>query len=234
MQNTAPITDIELAIGKMLESLKRKGQRILITIDEVSNSQNMRTFASAFQILVRQDLPVYLLMTGLYENVNELQNEKNLTFLYRAPKIELGPLNLGTIANNYKTNFDLEDFDAVQMARLTKGYSFAFQVLGYLTWRNHGDYQGIIPQYKQYLEEYVYEKLWSELSATDKKVAYAIAHTEDGKIIQVRENTGMSTNQFNPYRKRLIQKGIITGESRGYVSFVLPLFKEFVLERYDA
>lgn len=234
VKNTAPVTDIELAVGKMLESLKRKGQKILITIDEVSNSKNMRTFASTFQILLRQELPVYLLMTGLYENINELQNEKNLTFLYRAPKIELGPLNLGTIAHNYKVNFDLSEPAALQMAKLTKGYSFAFQVLGYLTWKNNGDYQTIIPQYKQYLEEYVYEKLWSELSATDKRVAYGLASTQDGKIAQVRENISMSTNQFNPYRRRLIHKGIISGPSRGYIAFTLPLFREFVLEVYEA
>ena len=41
----------------------------------------------------------------------------------------------------------------------------------------------------------------------------------------------METNEFNPYRKRLIKKGILSGETRGYVSFTLPLFSEYVLER---
>lgn len=57
------------------------------------------------------------------------------------------------------------------MARLTMGYPFAFQVLGYLTRNNHGDYKSILPQYEQYLSEFVYDKLWSELSAKDKMVA---------------------------------------------------------------
>ena len=233
VKNSAPISDIETAVSRMLESINKQEKRLLITIDEVSNTKNMRTFASAFQILLRKDLPIYLLMTGLYENINELRNEKNLTFLYRAPKIELGSLNIGAIADNYKSNFKIEESDALEMARLTMGYSFAFQVLGYLTWKNDGRFREIIPTYRQYLEEYVYEKLWSELSPTDKKVSYAIAKTSDGKIIQVRENIGMTTNQFNPYRKRLIQKGIISGDEHGYVSFTLPFFKEYVLENYD-
>lgn len=44
------------------------------------------------------------------------------------------------------------------MAGLTKGYPFAFQVLGYLTWNNGGDYNGILGEYEQYLSEFVYDK----------------------------------------------------------------------------
>mgnify|MGYP000629942261 len=42
----------------------------------------------------------------------------------------------------------------------------------------------------------------------------------------------METNEFNPYRKRLIRKGIVSGEKRGYVYFTLPLFEEYVIENY--
>ena len=54
--------------------------------------------------------------------------------------------------------------EALQMAKETKGYPFAFQVLGYLCWRNEAEWTEVLPEYSQYLEEYVYEKLWSELS----------------------------------------------------------------------
>ena len=33
----------------------------------------------------------------------------------------------------------------------TKGYPFAFQVLGYLTWNHEGDYEAVIDEYEQYL-----------------------------------------------------------------------------------
>ena len=75
--------------------MTKKKKRLLITIDEVTNTKKMRIFASAFQIFVRQDYPIFLLMTGLYENIHELQNEKSLTFLYRAPKLRLGLLDNG-------------------------------------------------------------------------------------------------------------------------------------------
>ena len=79
-----PLTDTETAIITILEKLKKQDKRLLITIDEVTNNDYMKVFAGSFQIFVRQDLPVFLLATGLYENIDELQNEKNLTFLFRA------------------------------------------------------------------------------------------------------------------------------------------------------
>lgn len=229
---TTPVTDIETALTRMLESLKKHGKRVLIAIDEVISTPNMRVFANAFQIFIRQDLPVFLLMTGLYENINALQNEKSLTFLYRAPKLELEPLNIGAVARNYKKTFRLDDPTALKMAKLTRGYSFAFQVLGYFTWENDGRPEDVLDDYRQYLEDYVYEKIWSELSKGDKKILYGIAQSATGKISDIREILHMETNQFNPYRKRLLKKGIINGDERGYVRFVLPLFEQFVLENY--
>lgn len=135
IEGTQPITDAETAIIKILERLKKGGKRLLITIDEMTNSEYMKVFAGAFQIFVRQELPVFLLGTGLYENIEELQNEKSLTFLYRAPKIQLKPLNNVAIINKYKTIFNISAEQASQMTGLTKGYPFAFQVLGYLKWR---------------------------------------------------------------------------------------------------
>ena len=230
VKGEAPIADIDTAVTKMLGSIKKKGKRVLITIDEVVSSKYIKEFAASFQILLRQDLPVYLIMTGLYDNINHLQNEKSLTFLYRAPKIELEPLNIGAIANNYSEKLKISRTQALEMARLTKGYSFAFQVLGYYTWENGGDYQGILTRYRQYLEEYVYEKVWDELSAGDRKILIAMAKIGSDKIADIRNELNMTSNEFNPYRKRLIKKGIIKGSTRGIVSFCLPLFDEYILD----
>ena len=88
-----PITDIVVALRRMLERICHSGKRVLITVDEASATPRFRAFASQFQIFIRENLNVFLLMTGLYENIAQLQNSKNLTFLYRAPKVDLKPLN---------------------------------------------------------------------------------------------------------------------------------------------
>lgn len=232
-KGAAPIIEIETALQKMLLSLKKKGKRLLISVDEVTNTPQMRAFAAAFQIFLRQDLPVYLLMTGLYENVSALQDEKSLTFLYRAPKIHLGPLNMGAIAEDYRAVLGLSEQDGLILAKLTKGYSFAFQVLGYFAWENADDPQTSQRLARQYLDEYAYDKVWSELSRKDREVLYGIAQVKSGRISEIRELLGLSTNEFNPYRQRLIRKGIISGEERGYVRLLLPFFDQYVLAHYD-
>lgn len=214
----------------MLESLARRGKKILVTVDEVTSTDNMRVFSSAFQILIRQDLPLFLVMTGLFSNIRKLQDEKALTFLYRAPRIEMKPLNIGVIAQNYQANFGIDDDKALNMAKLTKGYPFAFQVLGYFTWEHKGLNDETLADFKQYLDDCAYEKIWSEFSDTDRRVAAAIARTEGGKIADVRKALSMDTNQFNPYRDRLIKRGAVNGGVRGHVSFTLPLFERYVIE----
>lgn len=233
IDGTTPIADDETAIIRMMESVKRKGKRVLVTVDEVTNNENVRKFAAAFQIFVRAELPIFLLMTGLYENVDDLRNVKSLTFLYRAPRVQLQPLNVSAIAGRYRKVFQMEEEESYRMARLTKGYAFAFQVLGYLTFQSDSHwYQDVLMEYRQYLDDFVYEKLWSELSEKDKEVARGIAETATGSSADVREYLDMTSNSLAQYRRRLIKKGIVSGEEHGRMIFSLPLFEEFVKDQY--
>ena len=224
----------QITIKEALTALKKHNKKLLICIDEVISNDYMKEFSSIFQILLREDFPIYLLMTGLYENINDLRNEKNLTFLYRAPEIRLKALNPTAIAENYMTNLRVTKDDAIQMANLTKGYSFAFQVLGYFTFRHDGDYKSAMSEYRQYLEDYVYEKLWSELSATDKSFLYAIAKSETGKAKEIKDFLGWANNKYTPYRDRLIKKMLINGTEYGYIKITLPLFEDYIIRSYQA
>ena len=230
VDGSSPISDPEIALERMLDTMKKHRKRLLIAIDEVVNNQTMRVFASVFQILLRKELPVFLLMTGLFENIRALQDQKTLTFLYRAPRIALQPLNIGIMADRYQAVFDLNQEKALQMAKYTKGYPFAFQLLGYFTWQFPEDEKEVHSLCKQYLTEYVYEKVWSEMSDRDRKVAEAMAKVPDGNIREIRSLLNMETNQFNPYRIRLIRKGIADGSTYGKLKFALPLFDSFVVE----
>ena len=227
-----PITNIQVALSRMFESLQKNNKKVLITIDEATNNSHMRKFASLFQILARQNLPVYLLMTGLYEQIYELQNEKTLTFLYRAPKILLSPLSISVMASNYHKNLPIDLDTAIELARLTKGYSFAFQVFGYFVYQEKAFNEEAVLLAQQYIEENAYEKIWSELSQKDREVTYAIAKSKDGKILNIRSLLEMDSFQFTPYRTRLIRKGIINGDTHGYVYFTLPLFEKYVIANY--
>lgn len=224
------ITDIEVALDKIIEKVTSSEKKILILVDEVTNNNYVKTFASVFQMLLRHDYPIFMIMTGLYNNISELQNSKSLTFLYRTPKIELEPLNKTAIKNRYKEIFDLEEETALQMADMTKGYPFAFQVLGYLFWNDSKrKLQNIINEYDQYLEEFVYKKIWSELSEKDKELAIGISkYQEPVKIRDIILTLGWNNSTMSLYKDRLKKKGILDTSTYGYVSFTLPRFEKFI------
>ena len=233
IENAAPVTDVEDMVAKKLDQIRKQGMRLLITIDEVVYSEQMKVFVSAFQIFMRQDYPIFLLMTGLYENIYELQNDKSLTFLYRAPKIILEPLSLTVVCQHYMDIFRLDKESAGKMAALTRGYPFAFQVLGYLYWehRDTKTVQEILPEYDQYLEEYVYSKIWSEMSDKDKEIMQQLAESGEIKVKDLREQLEMSSEQFSVYRERLKRKGVIDTRKYGKISMALPRFEEFIQMR---
>lgn len=233
IERAAPVTDIEDVIMHMLDQIKKAGKRLLITIDEVVPEENIKIFASAFQIFLRENYPIYLLMTGLYENIYELQNDRVLTFLYRAPKLILEPLNYTAIRKNYMDIFGIDAVTAETMTGLTKGYPFAFQVLGYLYWENRDrkSLEEILPEYDQYLEEYVYSKIWSELSELDKKIVTEMSLSNEKKVKDIRERVGMKSELFSVYRERLKRKGVIDTREYGKISLALPRFAEFVKMR---
>lgn len=64
-------------------------------------------------------------------------NDKPLIFPFRAPKIQLSPLSIFSIASSHKYIFDIDDDESISLAKATKGYAFAYQVLGDILFRYH-------------------------------------------------------------------------------------------------
>ena len=217
----------EAMLRNILEKLKNKGKKVLFIIDEIINNSYVKIFASNFQIYITQNYPVYLVMAGLFDNISNLQNEKSLTFLYRAPKIFLEPLSIPAITTSYRSVFDISPSEAVEMAKLTKGYPFAFQILGYLKWETNDDLEKLLPKFDEELIIYAYEKIWSELSELDRKIVYVIS-TGVYKTGEIREKLSISPQLLNTYRKRLMERGVVNGSVRGELTLALPRFEEYI------
>lgn len=218
-------------IENILEEIKKKGKKLLITIDEVVHTEGMKYFASEFQIFLRKDYPIYLLMTGLYENIYAVQNDPALTFLLRTPKIHLEPLSMRRVAAQYKDIFHVSIDEAKHFAAITKGYAFAFQAFGMLYWE-YGDtlsLDEIILKYEDMLDDFVYKKIWDHLSGQDREVVLSLSQDEM-KVKALCESTGMTSSTFSKYRERLMKKGIIFSPRHGYLSLTLPRFYEVVKE----
>ena len=227
-----PVKNVISLIEVLLDKIKKSGKDVLIAVDEVSNNDYVKTFTQVFQLLIRKEYPIHLLMTGLYQNIYELQNDKDLTFLYRAPKISLEPLNLAAITNSYQELLNITKEKALILAKETKGYAYAYQVLGHLVFEKKNPIvdDSLYAKYDQYLEEYVYEKMYSELSSNDKKILKAFESDSVNSVENLLNKSKMKKNVFSVYRDRLIKRGIIESPEYGKLSLKLPRFYEF-LER---
>ena len=226
-----PVSTVNTLLKKMLEVLNNKNIKVLITIDEVDNSNDMKFFIQEFQSLIRQNFKIRLLMTGLYENVSRLQNDKTLTFLYRARKINLSPLFLASISSQYKEYLECDEETAIKLAKITKGYAFAFQLLGYILYKDNKkdiDNESLM-LFDQYLAEYVYDKIYFDLTVNEQKLLKGLQSDESVEVKIVKSNIKMNDNNFNVYKTKLIKLGLLAQPAYGMVVFTLPRFKDFLL-----
>lgn len=237
------IFDIHVLIEKMIETIAGKNKKIMLTLDDVSATQEMREFAHTFQGLLRAKLPVHIVMTGLLSNYRDVTNKpdfKDCTFLTRAFQVNVEPLDYSQIAVSYLDVFDISEEEAIRLAKLTKGYAFAYQVLGWLYFEKtvNGKKKNLEFEYTSELIKYCYSKIWSELTEKEIIIVKALVElrADESKVKReevlktVVKETEMSSASFNIYRERLIGKGILTTSLNrdGFYWIDLPQFGVFV------
>ncbi len=232
VETNGPSQNVEVQLKKMLAIIKKMNKRVIVAIDEATNDTNFRIFTSAYQMFLIEKLPIYLVMTGLYKNINALQNEKNLTFLYRAPKYQLEPLNTLQMAHYFEDVLEISAEEATEMAKFTRGYSYAFQVIGYLKFENKDmPLDKLSRMFDEYMEEYSYEKIWSELSNKDREIVSLLVSSETGslRVKDIKERAHLTDQSFPTYKRRLTGSGVIAVNTYGYCELSLPRFKEIAI-----
>lgn len=241
--NSKNSQNYQLLLESMLQKLKENNVSLLVTIDEVSSPPEIREFISIYQILIREGYHIALMMTGLPGKISELQNDDVLTFLLRSARITLQPLDLASVKYAYLEAFKqakrkIDGQTLNQMTKLTRGYAYSFQLLGYLVWETEETLidmkvlNSVIDEYQQQLYRNVYTKLYLELSSTDQLFVKAMAAYDDDivPISYLKEKLNKEKNYISVYRKRLIDDQIIIPAAHGKLSFTLPYFKEFINE----
>lgn len=228
-----PVSSIQVLLDKMLKYLKDKNVKVLITIDDIISNDEVKIFAHAYQSFIREGYLLYFIATGLYENIEKLSNEKNLTFLSRAPKLYLGKLNLKAITYSYMDIFNIDEDAAIKIAKQTNGYAYAYQLLGSILYKNDKKKvdKEVLRKYDLYLDDNSYSLIWNSLSSNEKKILYAVVNT-NATIKEIINNSNLTNSSIQVYKKQLVKKGIIDDSTRGKLEFVLPRFKEFVLFQY--
>ena len=226
----SPVASIDYALEVLLEELSKHGKRLLVTIDEARNTKGIIDFIQEFQILIRKNLPIFIVLAGLYQDIESLENTEGLTFFLRATKFEMTPLNITYIRDDYQNTLQISYEEAEKMAFITKGYAFAYQTLGKYMWDSKGKEltKEVLRQFDDVLAQKVYKKIWSELAPNDRWFLKFIAQKDSMTASELLETTKKSHSEWSVPRTRLKEKGIIDADTRGVISIKLPRFKEFI------
>ncbi|MBR6404202.1 MAG: ATP-binding protein [Eubacterium sp.] len=221
--------DQGLEIEKLLKKVEASHKKILIGVDEISKKSEVIEFVSEFGTWLRAGYPIFLVCTGLYENIEQLYNVPNLTFFRRATTVMTTSLNYIKMIDIYRRYLGIETSEARKLADMTGGYAYAFQELGVISFKNKNiKIEELKEKLKTELFAYSYEKIWEEMSDGDRKLACILIDKAEYKKEEVVSRMD-KPNNYPVYRDRLIRKGILKNK-QGYIGFALPYFGDYIKE----
>ena len=228
----------------LCDKFAEKGKGLLILIDEVRTSAAMREVAAAYQELVGDRKNVAIAMAGLPYAVSNLLNDSVLTFLNRATKVELGLISTNLIRAYYEQAFKsikirISDDILDRAALATHGFPYLMQLIGYYLIQYTPE-QGVITDVVMDsaekaamgdMEDNVFKPILNPLSDNDKLFLRAIARC-GGTVTTARlqAELGRRGPAIQPYRKRLIEAGVIESPRRGELVFAVPHMAEYLLK----
>ncbi|EEJ71406.1 ATP-binding protein [Lactobacillus ultunensis] len=239
--------DYDECLSLLLTRLKKQEKSILIGIDEIEISDDVRAFGSEYQTLIGDEFDISLLMTGLPSRISEVQNDNTLTFLLRSNRVYLSPLDEKSVANSYEKAFtrgkrEIDYLVLDKLSKAVKGYAYAFQTLGYYAWKYSQNsllldddvLDKTIKASKVDLFRNAYERMYMDISKTDRTFIDALvkAKTDIVSINQLQKILNKPANYISVYRARLLDDQLISSPQRGYIQLSLPFFAEFV-EKYN-
>lgn len=171
----------KVEINKVLKALNKVGMRVAFCIDEVSNTPAIQRLAEEFNEWSLNNLQVAVIMTGLLKEVSELSGTHNLTFLVRADRFHVKKLQRISIAKTYLTTLNITSQQAEELAQLTQGYAYAFQLIGDLMYENLSEkltFERALEEtklsFKDILFNQAYDVISHELTDIDFQFLYAM------------------------------------------------------------
>lgn len=227
----------------LCDKLAEKGKGALILIDEVRTSAAMREVASAYQELVGDGKNIAIAMAGLPHAVSSVLNDQVLTFLNRATRVELGVISANLIRAYYERAFKeigikITDELLDRAALSTRGFPYLMQLIGYyvIQYTEEGGTVDTTIMDKAEksamgdMENNVFKPILSPLSDNDRTFLKAMAcQGETISTAKLQEALGKKGPAIQPYRKRLLDAGVIEAPRRGELVFAVPYLAEYLI-----
>ena len=237
-----------LKLTMLIDELAKQGKGVLILVDEVrSNTPEMRELAVTYQHLVGEDKNIAIALAGLPGSVSTVLQDDILTFLNRAHKVELEPLQLNSISIFYSERFVKEgkeiEADALDFAvKATLGYPYLMQLIGYYILKFTGEStviekriaEAAVISAKRDLVDSIHKTCLKPLSDKDEEFLKAMSKdTGSSRMIDIQQRMNVSAAYVQQYRTRLMAAGVILSEQRGRLEFAVPYLGEYLRGELD-
>lgn len=220
----------EAELSFMLKEAEKKQLKVLVGIDDIARTPEMVRFLSIWgSLLLEGYRNIYLVCTGLVKNIEDFTEERNLTFFKRSDLIEIKGLSKFEVAYMYQKLLNLDELTAVKLAKMVKGYAYAYQVLGSLYFNKQSEQclEDLIPEFQRIIFQDSYNLIFKSLTKAEKELVKIIVNTQEGNVSDIKRAMD-NPNSFNVLRSRLEKKHLLNLEQRGYVKIELPFFREYI------
>lgn len=230
---------------KLARALGESGHGLLILVDELqANSPELKQLLVSYAELVGEQQDVAIALAGLPGSVSSVLNDKVLTFLNRAEKVSLEPLDLADVDAYYAQAFETTGLNIAadlrkEAAWATQGSPYLLQLVGH----NLVRYSAGRPVTREVLESAVaasqeaFEQdvcLTTMMALSDRDADFLVAMSADdgpSKMADISQRMGVTQDYAQKYRLRLIHGGIVSAPRRGYVEFAVPYLRDYLRTR---
>lgn len=238
---------LEQLLFSLGEAAARRGVGVLLTVDEVhaADTSELEVLSQTVQLVTkRRQLPVALVVAGLAHTPAVLTGP-GMTFLERMAKAELG--FLGPDATRLALDKPAHDLGVAfsekaltVLVRASGGYPYLVQLLGYHAWEAAGGAsideeasRAALVRAEGAIVTNAFAPRWARLAPKEQAFLVAMAaHGNRAPMRSVVASLGASRYEEVSYlRGRLLAKGAIRSDGRGWVAFVLPGMDRWVLQQ---
>ena len=237
---------LQFKLTQLARRLTEQGHGVLILVDELqANSAEVRQLVTVYQEMVGERLNVAIVLAGLPGAVSATLNDRVLTFLNRAHKLDLAPLALGDVDAYYVRAFQslgvrVSDAQRDRAVAFTAGSPYLMQLVGHnIVIRadesgrvsDDGLQRALDISRADFMRD-VCQTTLASLSDRDVDFLCSMAR-DDGasRTADIAERMGATVDYAQKYRRRLIDAGVIEPAGRGYVTFAVPFLREHLRER---
>lgn len=233
----------EARLARICRDLTERGTGALLLVDEIqASSPDVRNLVATYQELVGEGLDVAMALAGLPASVSGVLNDRVLTFLNRARKVELGALPRGEVdaflASAFaKCGVEIEGGLRRKVVDEIQGAPYLMQLVGHYIVLYAADdgtvsqeqmAQAVATARDECLNDICSTTL-APLSATDVKYLASMAKLGDScKSSAVAAEMGVSVDYAQQYRRRMLEAGIIQSPRQGIVEFATPLLADYL------